>query len=138
MYVDGMITFAYPKNWTRKSGTVVELDSKSSNNNITVANEPKNVIYDTMTVEYFNKEIKPVYDEIGFKVSNVKIERWRTNGEKVTIISYDAKYRSMSMKQTQFVMHSGSRTFVVTVSIYTPESDPGLVQTVYDTLDVYK
>ena len=136
-YNNGNITFAYPKSWGRTDGSVVILKpSGASGNNITVAYENKNTMYDTMTTAIFNRDIKPVYEAMGLAISSASVEHKNTNGENVTVVSYTAKVQGQSMKQTQFILHCGTRTYTVTVTEVT--SDAALVQNVFNTLDVSK
>ena len=136
-YNNGNIAFAYPKNWTRTNGsTTIFTNPNGNGNNITVVYENKNTAYDTLTTASFNSDVKPVYEAMGLAISNAKVEHKTTNGEKVTVISYTAKTQGRTIKQTQFVIHSGNRTYTVTVSEFA--SDTALVQNVFNTLDVSK
>lgn len=136
-YNNGRISFAYPKNWTRSSGsTVIFTNPKGNGNNINVFYEDKNTIYDTMTTASFNSDFKPIYEAMGLTISNAKVEHKTTNGEKVTVISYTAKTQGKTIKQTQFVIHSGNLTYTVTVSEFV--SDSALAQNIFNTLDVTK
>ncbi len=131
VYDDGKISFAYPKNWTKQNGSVVILTG-TNGNNITVVYEPKTDIYDNMTLESFNSMFKPAYESMGLTISNVKIQKTKTNGLNIVQISHNTKNATATMKQTQYVTTLGDRTYTITVTEVA--SDAKLVSTVLETL----
>lgn len=136
-YSDGYISFAYPKAWTKTNGSVTILtDPSGSGNNITVVYENKNTYYDTLTLATFNSQMKPSYEAMGMQISGASVTRKTFNGENVLVISYSARVQSRNVKQTQYVLHSGARTYTVTVSEFA--NDGTLTQNVTGTLDALK
>ena len=131
LYSDGKISFAYPKGWGKQNGTVVILLTMNGNN-ITVLYEPKSDIYEKMTLESYMETYMPTYESMGVSISNVKIEKKETNGEKVIVISQNAVNNGVKMTQTQYIMAVGDRNYVVTVTEVV--NDAKLVETVFQTL----
>ena len=136
-YDNGDISFAYPADWVKTDGSVVILKKLGgARNNITVAYEEKNDIYDTFTVADFNSMMKPAYESMGMAVSNPSIEHKEVGGEKVNVISYTATASGGSMKQTQYIVNAGTRTYIITVTEMT--ADAALVNNVFNTIKVLK
>jgi len=136
-YSNGDISFAYPSDWVKTDGSVVILTNKSGvGNNITVSYEAKTNMYDSFTVADFNSMVKPAYESMGMTISNLKIEHKEVGGEKVNVISFRNTVSGQSMTQTQYIFNAGSRTYIVTVTESTPDSN--LVKNVFDTIKVLK
>ena len=136
-YSNDVLSFAYPKEWSANSGSVVTLmDPNGNGNNITVVYEAKTDLYDDMTVESFNSMMKPSYEAMGMTVSNVAVEKRTTNGLDVVQISYDAKVAGQSLSQTAFITTIGDSTYTVTVTEMTPDAE--LVANVFNTLYALK
>ena len=125
------ISFAYPEDWTVQEGSVVVIKSKTGNN-ITLAYEPKTDMYDDMTVSTFNTTLKPMLENAGMSVSEVSVEHKTTNGLDVVEISYKAKMSGQTMDQTLFVVTVGERTYSISVTEVTADSE--LVQNVFNTI----
>ena len=133
MYDNGDIRFAYPEEWMVSDGSVVVISSENGGNNITVAYESKSDFYDDLTTDEFMSIIAPQFSALGQNVSNVKVEH-PTNemGVKLTKISLKNTVSGVTMKQTQYVIASGSRNYIVTVTEV--QADAKLVNTVFNTL----
>ena len=134
-FSDGKITFAYPKSWTKTEGSITMIQAMNGNN-ITVAYEPKSDMYEKMTIDSYNATYKPIYESMGMVISNVKIEKKETNGQKVVVIRQDNVTNGVSMTQTQYIMAVGDRNYVVTVTEVA--DDASLVETVFQTLKPVK
>ena len=133
LFENDALSFAYPKGWAKQDGSVVILQDAVTGNNITVVSESKNAFYDTMTIQDFEAQMKPVYEAMGMTVENVKLERKENaQGLKVLMISYDNTTQGMSMKQTQYVTTIGAYSYTVTVTEVAADAE--LAQTVFDTL----
>ncbi len=132
LYKNNDISFAYPEGWVKTDASVVTIQNTENSNNITVAYEAKTDIYKNMTVDSFNNTIKPVYDSLGMAVSNVKVSHKTNNGIEITVISHNTTVNSTTMKQTQYILNSGSRTYTVTVTEAVADSE--LVENVLKTL----
>jgi hypothetical protein len=131
LYNDGTISFAYPENWTKQDGSLVILTG-TNGNNITVVYEAKTDAYENLTMETFNSVYKPAYEAMGLTVSNVKIQKTTTNGLNIVQITQNTKNATASMKQTQYFVTLGDKTYTVTVTEVV--SDAKLVSTVLETL----
>jgi len=131
-YTDGTITFAFPKNWDLQDGSTVILRDATTGNNITVVSEPKTDMYEKMTLESFNSDLKPLYEAAGLSLSNVKISKTTTNGLSVVKLSHDTVAYEVNMKQTAYISTIGNKTYTVTVTEVVEDSK--LVSTVLDTL----
>ena len=133
LFENDALSFAYPKGWAKQDGSVVILQDAVTGNNITVVSESKNAFYDTMTIQDFEAQMKPVYEAMGMTVENVKLERKENaQGLKVLMISYDNTTQGMSMKQTQYVTTIGAYSYTVTVTEVAADAE--LAKTVFDTL----
>lgn len=134
-YNDGKISFAYPKDWSKQSGSVSILQTLNGNN-ITVAYEEKSDMYVNMTIETYNSTLKPVYEAMGMMVSNVKIEKKETNGLQIVQISQTTSINGVTMTQTQYILPIEDLNYVVTVTEVV--ADAALRETVLNTLTVVK
>ena len=133
LYKNNDLSFAYPEDWSANTGSVVTLMNPAGvGNNITVVYEAKTSVYDDLTVESFNTMMKPSYEAMGMKVSNVKVEKKTTNGTDVVQITYDAKMAGQSLAQTAYIVTSGEYTYSITVTEMT--QDDQLVTTVFETI----
>lgn len=137
VYSNGDISFAYPEAWKKQDGSVVMLINKSGvGNNITVAYEAKTDMYDNFTVADFNSMMKPAYEAMGMAVKNPTVAHKEVGGEKVNVISYTAAVNGTSIKQTQYIVNAGMRTYIITVTETT--ADAALVRNVFETIKVLK
>ena len=133
LFENDALSFAYPKEWAKQDGSVVILQDAATSNNITVVSESKNAFYDTMTIQDFETQMKPVYEAMGMTVDNVKLERKENaQGLKVLVMSFDNTTQGVSMKQTQYVTTIGAYSYTVTVTEVAADAE--MVQTVFDTL----
>jgi len=133
LFENDALSFAYPKGWAKQDGSVVILQDAATSNNITVVSESKNAFYDTMTIQDFETQMKPVYEAMGMTVDNVKLERKENaQGLKVLVMSFDNTTQGVSMKQTQYVTTIGAYSYTVTVTEVAADAE--MVQTVFDTL----
>ncbi len=135
MYDNGSISFVYPQNWSKTDASVTMLINPTGvGNNITVAYEAKSDIYKTMTVDSFNTTLKPSMDAVGMNVTGVSVEQ-KTNalGNSIPTISYTASMSGVSIKQTLFVIDSGDKNYIVTVT--ETNADRQLVDNVFNTLN---
>ena len=132
-YENGYLSFAYPEDWSKQTGSVDMLVNPTGvGNNITVAYESKTNAYDNLTVESFNSTMKPAYESMGMSVSNVSISKGTTNNVDYVKLSYNARMSGVSMKQTAIITTIGNRTFSITITEV--NSDAKLISTVIDTL----
>ena len=120
LYENDYISFAYPAEWTKTdlgedAGAMI-MDG-STGNNITAVGEEYSDTYKTMTVEEFNKTVKPQLTASGLSVSNVKIEQIKGADDlAITKISYNVKSSGVTMKQYVYVVPSGDRNYAVSVT----------------------
>ena len=132
-YNDGYIYFVYPGTWSKNSGSVVTLGKANESNNITVVYEDKTDYYEKMTTAIFKSEMKPVYESMGMTLSGEKVEQTTNNsGTKITKVSYTAIVNGVSMQQTAYALTVGNRTYTVTVTEVTPDTE--LVNNVFNSL----
>lgn len=136
LYDNGAITFAYPADWVKADGSVVILtDETGMGNNITVAHEPVSELYTAMTVETFDTTLRPVYEAMGFSVSDVAVEQLvNESGIAVTKISHTTVMNGGSMFQTMFIRAAGDQNYIVTVTEVTEA--PEIAETIFATLFV--
>ena len=137
-YDNGDIYFGYPDSWGKmeQDGVTIIMGS-ASNNNITVASEEKTNMYETMDVDDFNLIIKPQLEGQGITVSNVNISNVKNdNGIKITKITLTASAYGISMSQTLFIVSTKDATYSVTVT--EAQTEPGLVDTIFATLNYSK
>lgn len=132
LYKNNDISFAYPESWVETDASVVMIQNTENANNITVAYEAKTDMYKNMTKDSFNNTIKPVYDNLGMVVSNVNVSHKTNNGIEITVISHNTTVNNATMKQTQYILDGGSRTYTVTVTENVADSE--LVENVLKTL----
>ena len=132
-YQNDDLSFAYPEDWTKRSGSAeILVNPEGAGNNITVVYEDKTDIYDDLTVESFNRKLRPSYEAIGMTLSNVAVKEGKTNNVEYVQISYNARRNGMSMKQTQLITSIGDYTYSITITEV--DSDRELVETVIETL----
>ncbi|MBP3333300.1 MAG: hypothetical protein J6M35_04555, partial [Clostridia bacterium] len=132
LYDNGDICFAYPEAWVTQDSSVVILTSESGNN-ITIAYETKSDFYKNMTADEFMSVLGPQFAALGQSISNVKVEQLTNDiGTAVTKISLNNMYLEINMKQTMYVIASGMRNYVVTVTEV--NADSVLLDTVFNTL----
>ena len=133
MYDNGDIRFAYPEEWKVDDGSVAVISSKNGGNNITVAYEDKSDFYDDLTADEFMSTMGPQFSALGQKISNVKVAH-PTNevGVKLTKISLNNTVSGVNMKQTMYVISSGSLNYIVTVTEV--QANTKLVNNVFNTL----
>ena len=133
MYDNGDIRFAYPEAWKVSDGSVVVISSENGGNNITVAYEDKSDFYDDLTADEFMSTMGPQFSALGQNISNVKVAH-PTNevGVKLTKISLNNTVSGINMKQTMYVISSGSLNYIVTVTEV--QADTKLVNAVFNTL----
>lgn len=132
---NGDISFAYPSDWTKTEGSVTQLINPAGvGNNITVSYEAKSDLYKKMTVDSFNTTLKPMLETAGMKVSGVKVEQRKNPlGIDATAISYSASMSNVSMSQTMFIVDSGNKNYIVTITEV--NADSTLVNNVFNTLN---
>lgn len=135
-YNNGEISFAYPDDWKMTDGsTVILVNSTGVGNNITVVYEAKNTVYDTITVEEFEAQMKPAYQAMGMSIKDTAIEQTKNEcGTQMTKISLTTTSAAakVTMTQTMYITHVGDRTYTVTVTEVS--NDDALVDTVFNTL----
>ena len=131
-YKNEAISFAYPEGWEKQEGSTTLLQEKATGNNITVAYEAKTDEYEKMTVDEFNKTLKPVLEAAGLSVSNVSIKKEKTNNLDLVKMAFNTTAMGVSMKQTILVATVGDRTYSVTVTEV--KSDSALLSNVVKTL----
>ena len=133
MYDNGDIRFAYPEEWKVDDGSVAVISSKNGGNNITVAYENKTDFYDDLTADEFMSTMGPQFSAFGQNISNVKVAHpTNESGVKLTKISFNNTVSGVKMNQTMYVIASGSRNYIVTVTEVTTDAE--LVNTVFNTL----
>lgn len=135
VYIDGSISFEYPKGFTSgEQGGVKLLQDITTGNNITIASEAKNNVYHEMTDAIFNTTLKAQLESMGMTVTDY-IHEVETNekGEEIAILSFTNKYSGITMKQVLFAVNTSNKTYIVTVTEVIEDED--LVKLVFDTLD---
>ncbi len=128
------VVFAYPEAWTKTDASVaIVQDSSDSGNNITVVSEPKNAMYDSMTLESYNETMVPVYEAMGCVITDVKVEHvTNDHGLKLLAISFTNTMSGVTMKQTQYVATIGDTSVTVTATFV--KGDDAFVGVMYETL----
>lgn len=135
MYENDEIYFAYPESWTNTEiRGYVQLKPSAGGNNITVAKSQYDSTFDNMTVDTFNQHLLPSLVQAGASVSNVKVEHDTTKGFDITVVTYDASYSTISMKQVIYMFKLGEAIY--TISINEVVDDLTLIQTVFNTLAI--
>ena len=133
VFEDGYLSFAFPNSWEKTgASTVILTPPEGKGNNVTVVYEEKTDLYENMTVDDFNKTVKPSFDAVDMAVTDVTVEQTTSNGQNVTKLNYSASLSDVSMEQTTFVITIRDRTYSVTVTEI--NQDDLLVRTVFDTL----
>ena len=141
LYENEDIAFVYPKGWSKTEivgGSGVMLLDGNTGNNITAVGEQYSEIYKTMTIEDFNKLLKPTLEAQGMTVSGVKIEQVKGKENlEITKISYDLKASTgVSLKQTIYIVPAGSLNYSVNVT--TVKTVDGLLDNVFNSLTAKK
>ena len=141
LYENDDIAFVYPTGWSKTElagGAGVMLLDGNTGNNITALGEPYSDIYKTMTVDEFNKLMKPTLEAQGMTISGVKIEQVKGKGNlAITKISYSVKAANgTSMKQTIYVVPAGSLNYAINVT--SVKTVDGLLDNVFNSLTVKK
>lgn len=133
VYENFGISFAYPDDWSKEGDIATMLMNPAGiGNNIVVLFEPKNDIYNNLTLESFNKKIRPSYEANGIIPLNVSISEGTTNNISYVMICYDTSVSGIDMQQTQIITTQGIFTHIVTITEVT--DDPALTETVISTL----
>ncbi len=133
VYTKGSLSFAYPSTWTDDVEDILQ-DPNGSGDNITIVSETKNDSHYQMTTDSFISEYKPAMEAMGFTISNVNVEqKTNNNGINVTKVSFDTAYMGINMKQTQFAVTFGDKTYTVTVTERVASAT--LVENVFQTID---
>lgn len=133
LYENSDLSFAYPEDWSMQSGSVVMLINPAGvGNNINVVYENKTDAYDDLTVESFNESLKPAYEAMGMRISNVAVSHETTNNVNYTKLSYSATVSGTKMKQTALIATIGNYTYSITIT--ETNADAELVETVINTL----
>ena len=140
LYENDDIAFAYPTGWSKTElagGAGALIMDGNTGNNITVVGEQYSEIYKTMTVEEFNRLLKPTLEAQGITVSGVKIEQKKNGDLAITKISYSVKAANgTSMKQTIYVVPAGSLNYAINVT--SVKTVDGLLDNVFNSLTVKK
>ncbi|MBQ8439304.1 MAG: hypothetical protein IJX19_01465 [Clostridia bacterium] len=141
LYENDDIAFVYPTGWSKTElagGAGVMLLDGNTGNNITALGEQYSDIYKTMTVDEFNKLMKPTLEAQGMTISGVKIEQVKGKGDlAITKISYSVKAANgTSMKQTIYVVPAGSLNYAINVT--SVKTVDGLLDNVFNSLTVKK
>ena len=132
-FADDCLSFAYPENWKKSTGsTVILTNPTGAGNNITVVYEPQTDLYKNMTAQTFIDTIKPSFDAVNMSIYGVSVTQTTSNGQDVTKINYTASLSGVTMEQTVFVITVDDRTYSVTVT--ETAQDDALVDTVFNTL----
>ncbi|MBR2987097.1 MAG: hypothetical protein IKC63_03670 [Clostridia bacterium] len=136
-YKNTDISFAYPEDWTKTSGSTTTLSDTETGNNITIVYEDKNPFYATMDLDDYNEQLKPMLESAGMSVSNASVEQTKNaSGLAITKIAHKVSLSGVSMKQTMYIVTSGNKTYTVTVTEVT--NDAKLLSTVFETLKTLK
>ena len=130
--LDG-VTFEYPAGWEMISET--QAIDMTTGNNVNVVSEAKNVFYDTIDAEMYISGTKPIYEAAGMSIKDVTVDHVENaKGVKIVKIGFTAEISGISMRMTQFVVHSGDKTCTITVSETTPTE--GLVDLIFESITV--
>ena len=125
-------SFVYPEKYSVEKDEAMVLMQGDSGNNINVVIEDKHSLYDDMTVDSFNSEYKPVYEEMGMTISGVSVEDKTVDGVKVKVLSYKAEFLGVTMSQTQAMFTSGNNTYSLTITVV--DGDKSLANNVLESL----
>ena len=135
MYKEDKFGFAYPEDWTKttQSGVVMLMNSTGAGNNVTVSYEPYSDLYSEMTLESFNRDLKPALEQAGLAISNASVEQTESEFDvPLTKIVYTATVSGVEMKQTVVVFALGDRNYCITVTETHPHA--ALVENILATL----
>lgn len=138
LYENEVLSFAYPEDWTLQDGsTVMLVNPTGTGNNITVVYEAKTDMYETMSLSDFNKQLKPMFEAMGVRVSGTTVDQvTNPNDLDITKITMSSTVSNVTMKQNLFIITVGERTYTITVTEAT--SDANLPKNVFNTLDLVK
>ena len=137
VYKNDDLSFVYPKTWdVDESNDMLLIRDEDTGNNINLITEPKHNLYDNLTLEQFNAEYKPVYEQMGMTVTNASVEHKEVNGIKVVVVSYSAEMLGVSMKQSQYMLTLGDSTYSLTITEMV--SDAALALNVLNSLKAVK
>ena len=90
-----------------------------------------------MDLAAFNRDMKPAFEAMGLSISNASVAQTQNGaGLAITKVAYTATVEGVSMKQTQYIITVGEKTYVVTVTEVT--ADAALVTNVFNTLAAAK
>jgi len=137
LYTGEVVSFAYPEAWELfdEEGMVM-MEDEESGNNINLVSEPKTDMYDKLTLEQFNTEMKPFYEALGMSISDAVVDKKEIDGIKLTLLSYGMSVEGLSMKQTQYMFTVGELTYTITVTEMV--SDAAIALNVLNSLSVKK
>lgn len=135
VYSNDDIAFAYPEDWTKTDGSVTMLVNASGvGNNITVAYEAKNTAYESLTASEWESTMEQL---TGMSLSNVSISKVTNEaGVSMTKVSQKVTTNGVTMTQTLFIVHVGSKTY--TISTTFASGDNSFVDVAFDTLTKLK
>lgn len=136
LFNNGTLTFAYPHGWVVSQDTLVFIQDASGNrNNITVATEDKTDQYDDLTVESYHEMMGSIFEGYGGSIANVAVEHTvNGHGTAVIVASCDATLFDTSMKQTQFIVTVGEKTYTITSTEVIEHAE--MTQAIFDTLRI--
>jgi hypothetical protein len=131
LYSDGII-FAYPEEWTENSNGIIA--SPNGQKNITVSYEDATTMYDNLTADQFSAMFAPMYEQLGWSISNVTAKTVTSNGLSVNVFSFKTTLPqpSAAMIQTIFVVTVGNRTY--SVALTENAVDEAIANTILETL----
>ena len=134
VFENGDISFAYPEGWNMTDGsTVILVNETGIGNNITVVYEQKTDMYAKMDTAAFEAQLVPAFETMGLSISNSQVTQTENDGGvSMTKITFNSSVAGASMVQTLYILSTETRTYTVTVTEVTKDSE--LVATVFDTL----
>ena len=135
LYAKDGISFAYPENWNKDDSTGIA-SAPNGQKNIVVTYEEATTMYDNLTADQFYAMFAPMYEQLGWTISNVSAKTVTTNGLTVHVYSFETvlPQPSAPMIQTLFLTTVGNRTY--SVSLTENAVDEAIASTILATICV--
>ncbi|MDE7168058.1 MAG: Ig-like domain-containing protein [Clostridia bacterium] len=137
-YTSADCKFAYPASWTKTSATGVIVAYRNSVNtaNINLVSEKKNNTYFRASADTFKNAIKnSLSSAYSINFTNCTVEKTTHAGYERVRVIYDYTLSmgaiSNTMHQEQMILHSGDKTFILTVTYNASAYDETEVNTVF-------
>ena len=126
-YTSADCKFAYPSSWSKYSATgaiVAYRNNSSGSASVNLVSEKKNNAYFRASAETFKTALKNAYSSAySLNFTNCTVDKTTYAGYERVHVVYDYTISmgaiSSTLHQEQMILHSGAKTFVLTVS-FTP------------------